>query len=270
MGKYSHSKISTFMACPKKYDYIYNQKLKPIGHKEPLILGSAVHKGIEYGDPIKAVEYLNSIENEASEQNETLKVIAEAMVTGYLKLFGRRDIKKREMIVDVPIGDGDYLYGIVDEIEQQDDLLFICDIKTTSSIGDPLKYKDQLLKYYYAAKKQGFDVDGIKVRMIKKPGIRQKKNETIEQFRSRILDEYLNLPEKYYKEEEIPFSDIEVTDTLVDFKGGIQFLKLAKNAGIYPKNLSHCGNFGGCEFLPLCRGEIDAIFLYDKKESEED
>lgn len=287
------------MSCPRLFDYVYNQRLVLIEEGNALAMGSAVHHGIEHRDPNKAVEYLEELEVFATDSIETTKSIVYAMVEGYLKLYGDKVIIfDRELELLVPMGDGDEFTGYIDEVEAEfyteedeeafrelleeaeedevkltakdvydlDGSVFISDIKTTSQFGDPSSYKDQLLKYYYGYIKTGFRVDGLKVRVIKKPGIRQTKKESVQDYRERVIAEYRDHPEKYFKEVELSFNEAEIVDAMMDFKSGCQMIKAAKALGLYPKNLNNCSMWGGCSHAPLCNGEPDAIELYKRRD----
>ena len=59
----SHSRISTFVQCPFKFDLRYNQKLGTIFNCDPqnaLVLGHALHTGIEKGVEAAISEYYSS------------------------------------------------------------------------------------------------------------------------------------------------------------------------------------------------------------------
>jgi len=43
----------------------------------------------------------------------------------------------------------------------------------------------------------------------------------------------------------------------------------AARARIFPRNSSHCHDYGGCPFLPLCVGDPDAPSLFKAREKSE-
>jgi hypothetical protein len=50
-------------------------------------------------------------------------------------------------------------------------------------------------------------------------------------------------------------------------------LRHAKRHGVYPRNTSSCGDYGGCQFLDLCAGDPDAMSLFRRRDiqpNEED
>lgn len=274
----SHSRVNTFMACPKKYDIVYNKKLQLLEDKDALAIGKAVHHGIEMhgkknedkqvmDGAEEAVKYYESNESFSSEKNETNKVLVEAMTAGYIKRYGVSDVKENEAEITCDIGDGDEMIAILDLIVKEKSKTGIVDIKTSSMLKDADDHKPQTIKYAYAYNhKYNKAPDFIKIRSIIKSKIRQKQNESIQEFRGRLIEEYETNPDKYYHEQQIEFSPFDIAKEMMEFKSGVQLMKIAIANGLYPRNLTSCSMYGSCEFKPLCQGLRGAEDLYVSRE----
>ena len=56
---YSHSRISMFKMCPKKFEYKYRRKLTPSTEDGKLFLGKMVHRGVELRSVQKMIEEID-------------------------------------------------------------------------------------------------------------------------------------------------------------------------------------------------------------------
>ncbi len=94
MPIYSHSRLSTFEQCPKKFKYKYLDKLKPEIEKTiETHLGSAVHKTLEW-------IYTNVKENDAN-----LKI--DDIIAQYIKEW-QKEFSENILIVKKQLTAGDY------------------------------------------------------------------------------------------------------------------------------------------------------------------
>lgn len=230
----SHSRVSTFNTCPFQYDLKYNQKLKTIfdcDPQSPLILGKALHTGLEKSvdDAIKEYYFAYPIIDD--------RHIAEAIKLEYL--IPKAKQKLPQGLHEVKIKDDDFV-GYIDllvpisngteEVTEYD----IYDFKYLNNID---KYRDStqlhLYKYYFEKLNPGKRVRNLRYMFIPKVMIRQKKknktnkrDETIYEFRQRILEE---LDKKDIQFLDVEYDPNKVIEFLSDTKHLIECKEFNKN-----------------------------------------
>jgi hypothetical protein len=126
----------------------------------------------------------------------------------------------------------------------------------------PLDRQLQLLRYG-VWRATGRPVGTVHFRWMKKPSIRQRQNETVEQFCQRVAEDYEARPDFYAIEP--PSSYITSADLLrieCELWLWAEQLRQLRRARLYDRNTSACGDYGGCQYLPLCAGDPDAMSLY--------
>lgn len=267
---YSHSRINCFKQCPMLFKYKYIEKLVPLGaDTKPLSMGKAFHVGIENCSSQAALDYMNNDEYFMSQENENDKVIVLAMVDAFLKRFPEAKTWEHEKyMTGKMIEDNDFqLY--IDGLEKHGDGYYIIELKTASRVDqtyiDKLDFNDQISRYYYMAEQNGYKILGVKYYVVKKPLLRQKQSESIEQFRQRLVD-------KIMEEDSIYYTLIERTPEQIDdcIKDTIYDMQTIENTTRFTKNLTACSCYGTCPYIDLCRGVKDAILLFDRKDDDED
>lgn len=191
MTVYSHSRVETFNVCPFKYKLSYIEELDTLPNNDDptnaLIIGSAMHMGIEQGLD-KAIEQYKSEFNILSDEhyNEIIK---------FEKLLPKveRFINRNSCEFELKLETDDFK-GFIDYIEYRDNNeVAIYDFKYSNNIDRYLE-SDQLhlYKYFYEQLNPFKTVTELGFIFIPKINIRQKKTETIAQFRKRLLNELEN------------------------------------------------------------------------------
>ena len=110
----------------------------------------------------------------------------------------------------------------------------------------------------------------VRYRWVKKPQIRQRKNETLEEFAERIRSDYGERPEHYLHEQEPQFAptgdflrmEYELWDMAYQ-------LRRAERAPVFVRNTNACRPVGmsPCPYIPICTGDPDAMSLYTRQET---
>jgi hypothetical protein len=112
----------------------------------------------------------------------------------------------------------------------------------------------------------GRRVETVRYRWTRKPQIRQRQNETVEEYCERIRQDYVERPDFYLHEEEPQFA---TTGDLLRIEAELWVLaeqvRHAERQKLYVRNTAHCHEFGGCQFIPICTGDPDAFSLYRKR-----
>ena len=267
---YSHSRINCFKLCPKLYEYKYIEKLVPLGaDTKALSMGKAFHTGIEHGSSDAALEFMEKDEYFMSQESENDKIICLAMVDAFLKKFPEAKTWEHEKHLVGSMVDKDDFQLYLDGLEKDGDGYWIIELKTASKIDetyvDKLDFNDQISRYYYMAKKEGLKIHGIKYYVVKKPLLRQKKNESVEQYRERLVERIMEEDSIFYTE--IHRTPEQISECIEDTKYDIEVIK---NTTRFTKNLCACSMYGTrCPYMDLCRGIKDAELLFDRKEDED-
>jgi len=276
----TNTRIQTRKNCPKA-DYWRNIRgLVPIQKKQSLNIGGAFHIGMETRSVEAALAYLEkqvkTFDQTDVNELETAKVIVEAMVRGAMEMWSPFENGKRELKFEIPIinpktgrpSKSFRLAGKTDELAQlEDGSWWIVEYKTASQIGqayiDRLDLDSQITTYIYGLQRQlGIHISGVFYRVVRKPSIRQGKNETLEQFRQRIIEDYQTRKDFYFTELQLYRSQEDLKEFEEELWGFCQEYLFAKRTGIHYKNTSRCTEFGGCPYMPLCRGVEGAEMMY--------
>jgi hypothetical protein len=273
----SHSSLNTQLACHQRYAYQYVDRIEPIAKPAALRLGGAFAKATETGDPADGVAKLSAEATVLTQEDQDRLTIDCAIVTGaataYLAAYGRRE--RREFGYRVRLRNphtGAYsrtfdLEGYADGLT--DDWMLIEDkfVGRLESVAiKRLKLDRQLaLECYGIWRATGQEITDVSYRFTRKPSIKQRKSETVEQFAERVEADYQERPEFYLHEESITRTADDLVRIEAELWQWAQQRRDAAKAHIYPRNSSHCHDYGGCPFLPLCVGDPDAPSLFKEK-----
>lgn len=243
--KFSYSRVDTFNQCPLKFKYRYIDGLELISvpdFNSPLVLGSAIHKGIESGVDAMEREYKENYPVlETRHYNELLKLdynlnrINKMIPTG-----GQNEVK---LETNDFIGFVDYL------VPNENGNYDIYDWKYTNNI-DNYNNSGQLHIYKYMTEELlNIKVDNIYYLFIPKSFVRQKKTETIAEFRRRMIEDLAN-------------KDPTIKKVEYDVKKVLQFFtdcNIIVEGREYPKRKNQYCKF--CEYRKICEGKEDLMIL---------
>jgi hypothetical protein len=277
----SHSSLNTQLACHQRYAYEYVDRIAPIVKPSGLRLGGAFAKATETGDPADGVAKLSGEATILTQEDQDKLTVDCAVVTGavtaYLAAYGRRE--RREFGYRVRLRNPDTgaysrtfdLEGYADGLTEDWKLIedkFVGQLQAVAI--KRLKLDRQLaLECYGIWRATGHEIIDVSYRFTRKPSIKQRKAETIEQFAERVEADYQERPEFYLVEESITRSATDLVRIEAELWQWAQQRRDASRARIYPRNSSHCHDYGGCPFLPLCVGDPDAPSLFKEKERSE-
>lgn len=260
--QFSHSRVECFETCPFKYKMRYVDGMKTLPDTEAtnaLILGTALHTGIEEGLDAGLKAY-----------TDAFPIISDAHINEMMKLEYWTP-KVREMlpegIYEQAIVGSDFigyadLLVPVEPLETMENALSggkcICKYKTFdlydfkySSNQKSYMSSGQLHEYKYFIEKMHPDwkIRNMFFVFIPKVSIRQKKTESLMDFRERIKEEL--------KKESVQIVPVKYNpDKVVDFALNIKTILEAKN---YPKERSFL--CGWCEYQEFCESEEDYMLL---------
>ncbi len=250
--KLSFSKVDSFKQCPFKWKLKYIDKLETIPNWDdpanPLIIGTAIHHGIEQGVDEAVTEYLMSY-----------PIITDGHLDEVMKLKALIP-KVKELISDtaefeVTLDDEGRFIGYIDYLDKKNSILL--DFKYTSEKNLKEKYlkSSQIHLYkWYLKELTGYEVEKIGYLFIPKISIRQKKTENQLQFRQRLEDELAKA------EPRIEF--VNYSQKKVD-----EFFRTAKEieqTEEFPKNQSKLCDW--CEYQRFCEEGVNYMIALPKNE----
>lgn len=264
----SHSRIECFEGCPYRYKLRYLDKyetLKPDNADNPLFLGTALHTGIE-----------KDAETAIKEYYKNFTIITDDHINEAIKL--QYQINKAKEILptgdyEIPIKDENFI-GFIDLLVPVDDVDLQCDnceknlnceyaysgfgrckkvqiydLYDFKYSNNAYHYRESpqlhLYKYYFEKTNPGKKIRDMKFVLVPKVNIKQKKTETLGDFRNRIEEEL--------KKTEIKFLDIDYNPEYV-----INFLTSTKRMleeTEFKKNDSWLCNW--CEYQEYCKKGYD-------------
>lgn len=267
--------------------YRFEDGLERRVRPEALVIGSAFHRGMEAREPLAGAQYLDN-HTEIWGDNDVhalkkAKYIVYSMVQGALKYWDF-DWKNShtEIKFDLPIMNPATGYpsrtfrlrGKTDEVSQdRRGKWWLVEYKTAGQLPsyayvDRLYLDTQVTTYFYAAQKHlGIELEGVLYRVARKPSIRQKQTETVDEYCKRLVEDYKKRPEFYFYEEQMIRSQEDLSEFEQHLWNVTQLFMFYRRNDIWPMNTSRCAEWGGCDFLPLCKREEDAKLLYVERES---
>ncbi len=240
--QYSHSKVETHLSCPYKYKLRYIDKLKTIPAYEAdnaLIVGNTIHLGAEK-DLETAINWYYDNYPIITDRHIEEVMKFEYLIPKIHELLADINVYKKEFKINTP-----RFIGIVDLITKNEDgSVDVFDYKYSNNYE---KYSEspQLHLYKYFLEQVGFKVRKLGFIFIPKVSIKQKKEESLYQFRKRLQEELKNSKIKIMEVKYDASKVIEYMDNIINI---IEDVEYKKN----PTNLCHW-----CDYENLCLKEDD-------------
>lgn len=234
MTQYSYSRVSLFEDCPYHFKLRYIDKfteLPKYNADNPLILGHALHTGIERDVETALNEYYNSfpvVTNEIIHEAIKLEILIPRV-----KEFLETNFPDCEFIHEYKLDFENYV-GYVDLIvKAPDGTCLVMDFKYSNNIKNYLD-SGQLHIYKDYLEQDNFDVQKLAYLFVPKVSLKQKDNEDLFHYRKRII-------------EEVEKAELKCVPIKFDEMKTVYFLnniKKIESATEYPKNVS--GNCFSC------------------------
>lgn len=251
--QFSHSRLECFESCPFKFQLRYINQITTIPSDDPsspLILGHALHTGIEQGTEAGVNEYLNAY-----------PVITDLHINEQIKLeywIPRvRKLIHPEAEFEVPLHDPDFT-GFIDLLtpalgfhdQPMPGLYDLVDFKYASSASRYAESEQlHLYKYYFEKLNPGKFIRNLTYWVIPKISIKQKSGEDLQEFRRRI--------EADLNRKEIQFVEVKYDpNKVINFLTGCKRCIEAKE---FPEKHSYLCNW--CEYQEYCQRGEDWMLL---------
>ena len=243
--QFSYSRVDCFNSCPYKFKLTYIDKLQTIDDydpQNPLIVGTALHKGIETTVQEAIQEYYNSY------PIITDMHVEEAIKLEYLIPIVKKILPKNGQF-EVEISN-DYFKGYIDYLYPLGNGEYgIIDFKYSNNIDNYMKSKQLHVYKYFAEKILKIKVSKLQFLFVPKVAIRPRKTETRIQFRKRIQAE---LNSKTIKIKEVVYDEEKV-------KAFINDTQTILNTTTFVKNPNRLCDW--CIYKNLCLMEDDIDML---------
>ena len=185
--QFSYSRVDLYDRCPYHFKLKYIDNLTEIpdfSPTSPLILGHALHTGIETNNTVMLKEYFNAYPVVTDEIiNESIKLeIMLKKVKAWLSQFD-----EMKLIHEYEINTPEYK-GFVDLMFQAPDKsCMVVDFKYSNSI-EHYKQSGQLHVYQHYLEEQGFNVQRLGFLFIENVNLKRGKNEDLYQYRKRLSE----------------------------------------------------------------------------------
>lgn len=230
----SISRIRLFKACRQAYKFRYIEKLRPVKTAESLETGLSYHEKIEDLYKMGVVDV-------------TDKSKESAMAVAYMKyIYPRLDVVSVEEWKTKKINSKNSLLGRVDGIAKDG---LVVEHKTTSMAINAeyeyyLQWDEQVKTYMFLT-----GTNAMYYTVCRKPTIRQKKNETDDEFFQRMVDWYDEDTDSKIRILLITCSDEEINEFVSETN---EVLNEMEDPIIY-RNTRYCNCWGRhCEYSGIC------------------
>ena len=273
MRPVTQSMMSTMMRCEEKARLRYLEELVSPDPPPPwLSVGSAVHKGFEVGSADAAEEMLRKDRGPAWTEAEGAALELDcakvrAMVSGGLKLWDHwpslAEVQFRIPFTNPATGRASTkhtLEGVFDGVFPGGPPRLL-EIKTTSRLDSSYLERldlDWQVSAYLAVASVMYQarVREMVYRVIRKPSIKQRKTETLEEYTERVASDYEDRPEFYFEEVLITRTDQQIERWWYEAWEMHERILRIENGGMTVRNSGHCLDFGRCTYFDLCRGVV--------------
>lgn len=285
----TQSEMQTWDNCPEKWYLTYNLLLQSKGSFSwALTYGTWIHAALEEFYASKGKRWTwdpvlpsggKFLTNEIMQQSEYWmrlgKLQMEIYTSHYKGDFTFFDIDCTEEVVDYTF-EGVRLKGMIDMYvySKAHKGFYVLDHKTTSRI-DPQTiqgwdFRLQFMFYCWLGWKMWpkKPVHGFFINAIKKPALRQGKDESLDTFLQRVQTDMLKRPEEYFYRDRMRLKKADLQhfeDTILRPK--LQRVKMLLDPSIPPsvksmlvrnKNTDHCLTYGKpCAFLNACKNGLE-------------
>lgn len=161
------------------------------------------------------------------------------------------------------------LVGRIDGVRKQKKEVWLFESKTKSrieedSLTDSLSFDFQTNVYQYAVqKKYNVHPTGVLYNVIRRPGQKLKKDETLTAFAQRVEEEIKKDPSYYFLRYEIQIPKSEFQRFEGELSSIIEeFVEWCQGNLAHYRNTSSClQRYGPCRFLPLCANNDTGLYI---------
>lgn len=252
MDRMHFSTAECFENCPARFDFRYNQELEVLPSDDPanpLIVGTALHKGIEEDLQTALHEYFMSYPiitddhiNEAIKLEYWIPKVKELLPEGLHEVNFKNDWYEGTMDLLVPCTKHD--------MELEHGQFDLYDFKYSNNQEHYMESRQLHVYKYFCEQITGKRIRKLYFVFVPKVRIKQKKTETLEDFRRRLHLELQNT------------DGVQIREVTYDPQKVIEFFEICMkihHAKEYKKECSYLCNW--CEYQDYCQKGIDFMVL---------
>lgn len=265
--KLSVSGADTWQTCNRKYYYKYELRREPKAKSPELVFGSAWHSLRDGSNDCQGLEGAELVK---------LRVLNRCYQTHYAEQ--PLELSAREEEFELPSFNGiglDIDILVCGRIDGRGPSCLV-EYKTTSSYIDPgSMYWERILDdrqiqvYLGAMWSLGHTYNDVLYDVARKPTIKRKTKESLEDFEKRLTEVIMSEPDAYFQRRTFTFTEQQVADTWQDMHSVACQIPGIDEVKLYPKSPKSCYAYGrACEYLATCRGAnpiTDNDLYKDKK-----
>ena len=284
MRAITQSEMVTFSRCEQLHKFRYLELLRPMLQGTNLEMGTAIHLGLERKSPEAARSHIEEnskglILREDAERAQVSAGIVEIMVRGALE-EGSDWPDQAEVKFHLPFrnpatgrSSRTHAYsGMMDGLSHDAVWEYKSSSRVDVSYIDRLDVDFQISAYLEAASiRSGRFIRKMIYRILRKPTMKRRKGDTVEDYIKRMEEDYAKRPEFYYFEEIITRTEAEMDLWRKEAWEIHKRILYTENGGLPVRNTESCvGRFGRCAFLDLCCKHVtrDAYRVIDNPHPE--
>lgn len=266
------SSLACVRQCPKKYRFEYIELKQLKKEREYLTFGTNGHKAL-------AIFFKNG--PDALQEHFELKAYQDddqKLMSGKIRALVNAFTRSEEALSIKPIMveeliqyecEGKTIAGKIDLMAEIGSKKWLIDHKFLGDISDTNSFKvnSQMDSYLLALFKMGIQCEGIIWNLIRKPSIKVKKTETIDEYLERLEEDLADRKDFYYLFLPVKRTANEIEENDPEIAMQIKYLNWLKETGNFFKDRSRCSDFGGCQFRSLCNPGL-SIDEFETKQSK--
>ncbi len=290
---HTNSSIACFRRCPREYLHSYIQLRRPRKKAHSLRFGSLFHLGLNAWwrcpspDPIDRIGASHYAMREAASKCEIDPfdlVKAEELMIGYEARWGNFGARTLAVELRFKVDNGHFISaGSIDAVVEHNGVQHIVEHKTASQDISPLSdywrnivsMDPQVTTYLRGAREMGYNVKDciydvihkvqiepmkatpIDKRQYTKSGAlyakQREKDETPEEFRSRVSLDISERPSHYYCRQTVVRLENEHVEFMNDNFATDESIDEAHKHDLYPRHPGACVRYGRiCDYHPVC------------------
>lgn len=248
MITYTNSSIATYASCPRRYEYAYVYRIRRETISPALVVGR------RFDSTVKHWHRTGEMSMPLPEDGDHAKAIALSRAYAYVWQDRHSDVQYDVRFRRRLPGTHLWVAGEADGVLGSSKLW---ELKTTSEDIDPgsdywlkLRLDWQISLYCWA-----LGLNHVMYDVAKKPTIRQKKEESLEEYRNRCIEQLTSEPDRFFARKEVVRLDRELQQFLdTDLIPRIVLIRATKQ---FPRHIAW-DSCRWCEYQSPCYQDIPA------------
>lgn len=286
----TNSSIMTWRACKRKYFYAYVMQIISKGINMAFYTGTLLHHMVNDAHTTRdldktmlllrshcsdlLVEYVSMFHTLAEDEDlmRSTNNLVETACEGYFKMYGGKmpTPVAIEQVLSYTLSPDVILISKIDEIikhPKKKNGCIVYEIKSAKQVSPNYIKKyiaDHQTMTYVIVADMYYDITGVTLDCIKKPGIHQGKKENDTTFYTRLMSLYLDDTVNHFYTETFPLNTRTIKEHLRSLRSEASVIAQAHESGKerdFPCNFGACYNYTPCVYLPLCLNGINDNML---------